>query len=193
MPNPGSAPAGGAIGISRVRPDLRQRRRPDLDRDRRDHVLRHGDPVDRLAVRRSALTCQRSWRDVRRRGQVPRHRRRAARRDRHGQRLALRDAREHVDVRGDRHRLVRSVAQREAGGVEIARAHQLRHAGEDRQVLRGAHARHAGAEQLRAVGRDRDQLERRQRIVSGTRTRARPLRVERDRPSTATPAGNSRG
>ncbi len=35
----------------------------------------------------------------------------------------------------------------------------------DAEILRGAHARLAGAEQLRAVGRDRDQLERGQRVA----------------------------
>src|SRR3546814_3819493 len=50
----------------------------------------------------------------------------------------------------------------------------------DRQILRGAHARRSGAEQLGAVGRDRDQLERRQRIGERHLDPRTAVGVERD-------------
>ena len=164
----------------RIGADARERARPDFDRVERLDRLIGGDLVDCLAVRRFRADVPAQAVQIGGRGQIPRDRHCAARRDRDGQRLALRNRRGDVDGRGDSHRLVRSVAQREPCCIEIAAAHHRREPGEDRQILRGAHARHAGAVKLRAIGGDRDQLERGQRVGQRHGNPRMAVGVERD-------------
>ena len=119
--------------------DAHQRRRPDFNGNRRDHILRHRKRIARFAGARvdapveavDAIGC----------GQMPGDRRRPARRNRHRQRCAGRDLWGYPHARGDRHRLVGRVAQRETRAKLITATHEWRQPREDRKILRGAHCR----------------------------------------------------
>ena len=83
---------------------------------------------------------------------------------------------------GDAHRHVArgAVAQGEHGLEIVAFAHQRRQAGDDLQVLPGAHAAAAGAEQTSSDGGDTDQAEFAQRIVHRHLQRRAAVGVELD-------------
>ena len=160
--------------------DPAERRRPGLHGHGRRHGLGDRHPVARLAVGGLGGDRPAELAVARRRGEGPHHRGGAARRDFHGQRLAGGIGRVQRHRGGHLHRLVRAVAQREHRPELVARAHQLRQARIDGQVLRGADARHARAEELRTGGRHRDELERSQCVVERHRDPGMAIGIERD-------------
>ena len=160
--------------------DPQQARRPDLDRHRGNDLLRGGQAVAGLAV--TAVRLDRPLEHPRRGRciKAPAHLPRAACGELDAQRLDLGHCRFELRFGGDLHLLVRGVAQREHRVVAIAGAHDGGEARIERQVLRGTDLGLAGAEQLRAIGRDRDQLEARQRVRQRHRHPRLAIRVERD-------------
>ena len=111
--------------------------------------MRNGDLVSSLATRCFGLDLpieggHRLWSR-----EGPGHRRRPARRYCDRQRLTRGDCRGDLRSRGDGHRFIRPVAEREARPENISTAHQRGYAGIDRQVLRGADGRLASAKEAR--------------------------------------------
>ena len=174
---PGSAPAGIAISKLRVGTDAEQAGRPGFDRHRGLDRLREDQPV--------ALPCRPS--------PPPRPSIRSGRRCRgavidqligtappagmvtvNGSPVAIGGRQRRG--RGDRHRLVGAVAQREARVISVAGADEFGQPGEDRKVLHGAHAGLSGAEHI-ASRRSRSRRGWKPDRVSdsGTSTVARPL------------------
>ena len=113
---------------------------------------------------------------LRRNADLPGHLLRTFRRNVHGLRFQVQQRRLGREFHA--HRFLRGVAQRDLGTVLVAFAHQRRQAADNLQILRGADAGIAGAEQVLAAGRHGHYAEAAQHVIQRHRDARLAIGIE---------------